>query len=292
MGKVWLEVALNGPWSTEMQAGMPVKVEDIIAEGIACAKSGAAIVHVHAYDVKTGQQKDDPGIYKAIIEGIHRKVDAIVYPTIPLAGSSNSPSLKSPAERYGAVETLGKEGLLEWAVVDPGTTTFARYDDINRDMEGFVYLNPENHIRRGLQLARLYGFHPAYACYEPAFVRLGAALAARFDGLPAPIYRFMFSDCFAFGFPPRKYGLEAYLKLLEETAPGMPWMIGGLGVDIGPLIAMTVSAGGHVRVGLEDAVFGTKLTNVQWVEEAVSCIVKAGGEPASASEVRADLKRL
>jgi 3-keto-5-aminohexanoate cleavage enzyme len=84
-----------------------------------------------------------------------------VYPTIPLAGSSNSPSLTSPKERYGAVERLGKEGLLEWAVVDPGTTTFARYDDIERDMEDFVYLNPEKHIRRRLQLARLFGFHPA-----------------------------------------------------------------------------------------------------------------------------------
>ena len=291
MGKVWLEVALNGPWSKEMQAGIPITVEKIIAEGIACAKSGAAIVHVHAYDVKTGLQKDDAGIYKSIIEGIRSKVDAIVYPTIPLAGSPNSPSSTSPAERYKAVATLGKEGLLEWAVVDPGTTTFARYDDIKRNIEGFVYLNPENHIREGLQLARLFGFRPAYACYEPAFVRLGAALAARFDGLPTPIYRFMFSDCFTFGFPPREYGLEAYTKLLEEAAPGMPWMIGGLGVDIRPLIAMTVSAGGHIRVGLEDAVFGTKLSNVQWVEETVSCIVNAGGEPASASEVRAALKR-
>lgn len=291
MGKVWLEVALNGPWSKEMQAGIPITVDEIIAEGVECAKSGAAIVHVHAYDLKTGRQKDDPEIYRSIIEGIRSRVDAIVYPSIPLAGSPNSPSLTSPEQRYAAVEKLGRQGLLEWAVVDPGSTSFARYDDIEQDMEGFAYLNPESHIRRGLQLARRFGFHPAYACYEPAFVRLGAALAARYDGLPAPIYRFMFSECFAFGFPPRAYGLEAYVKLLEEAAPGMPWMIGGLGVDILPLIAMTVSAGGHVRVGLEDAVFGTKRTNLQWVEEAVSSIVKAGGEPASADQVREALKR-
>ena len=61
MDKVWLEAGLNVPWSREMQPGMPIAVEEIIAEGIACVKSGAAIVHVHAYDVKTGRQKDDSG---------------------------------------------------------------------------------------------------------------------------------------------------------------------------------------------------------------------------------------
>jgi uncharacterized protein (DUF849 family) len=290
MRKVWLEVAVNGPWSREIQARMPITVEEIIADGIACAKSGAAIVHVHAYDGVTGRQKDDPEMYRSIIEGIRREVDAIVYPTIPVSGSPDVPTQLSPEDRYGAVERLAEAGLLEWAVVDPGTETFARYDVIEQDGEGFVYWNPEDHIRRGLTLAQRFGFHPSYACYEPSFVRLGAALAARFKRLPQPVYRFMFSDGFAFGFPPREYGLEAYLKLLDEMAPGVPWMVAGLGVDIRPLIPMAVSAGGHVRVGLEDAPFDTGLTNVQWVNEAVASITAAGGQPASANEVRSALR--
>jgi len=48
--KTWLEVALNGPWGKQMQPGIPVRVADIIEEGVACAREGAAIVHVHAYD--------------------------------------------------------------------------------------------------------------------------------------------------------------------------------------------------------------------------------------------------
>lgn len=48
--KTWLEVALNGPWSPQRQPGIPVCVKDIIEQGIACVKAGAAIVHVHAYD--------------------------------------------------------------------------------------------------------------------------------------------------------------------------------------------------------------------------------------------------
>jgi 3-keto-5-aminohexanoate cleavage enzyme len=48
--RTWLEVALNGPWGQGRQPGIPVRVADIVAEGIACAREGAAIVHVHAYD--------------------------------------------------------------------------------------------------------------------------------------------------------------------------------------------------------------------------------------------------
>ena len=48
--KVGSEVALNGPWSRALQPGLPDTVETIVAEGIACARAGACIVHVHAYD--------------------------------------------------------------------------------------------------------------------------------------------------------------------------------------------------------------------------------------------------
>jgi len=66
-------------------------------------------------------------------------------------------------------------------------------------------------------------------------------------------------------------------------------MVAGLGVDIRPLIAPAVARGGHVRVGLEDAPWGTPLTNRQWVEEAARLIRTNHGEPASAAEVRASL---
>lgn len=54
MPKVWIEAALNGPWTRAKQPGIPVAVEDIVADGIACAEAGAAIIHAHAYDVTTG----------------------------------------------------------------------------------------------------------------------------------------------------------------------------------------------------------------------------------------------
>ena len=62
----WLEVALNGPWSRGRQPLMPISVQAIVREGIACARAGAAIVHVHAYDERTGRQNDDVDLYVAM----------------------------------------------------------------------------------------------------------------------------------------------------------------------------------------------------------------------------------
>ena len=102
----------------------------------------------------------------------------------------------------------------------------------------------------------------------------------------------MFSDEFAWGFPPRQKYLDIHLDLLAETAPGAPWMIAGLGVDITPLIPHTVARGGHIRVGLEDALWGNPQTNEALVKDAVTRVRAAGGEPATKAEVRDALRAI
>jgi uncharacterized protein (DUF849 family) len=285
-GGTWLEVALNGPWARSLQPLMPITVAELVADGIACAKAGAAIVHVHAYDERTGRQRDDAETYRRIIEGIREREDVIVYPTLPLAGGPDTKAPLSPRERFAAVEALARLGLLEWSVVDPGSVNFAHRERLAAGEQGFVYLNPESHIRHGLALAARHGFHPSYAIYEPGFLRLGAALQRALPGTPAPIYRFMFSDDFAWGFPPERYALDAYRSLLGREAPAAPWMIAGLAVDIRPLIEAAVARGGHVRVGLEDAPFGSEMRNVRWVEAGERAISDAGGRVATVAEVR------
>lgn len=286
--KTWLEVALNGPWGRQRQPRIPVTVKDIVDEGVACVKAGAAIVHVHAYDEASGRQTESPEVYIRIIEGIRNQVDAIVYPTIPTTGLEGQAGGQSPRQRFAHVEELARLGLIEWAAVDPGSVNFSQYDDLREDRQGFVYLNSELEIRHGLAVARRYALHPSYAIYEPGFARLGATLHWR-ESCPAPVYRFMFTSGYTFSFPPEDYALTAYLKLLDQVAPGAQWMVAGLQVDILPLAARAVAEGGHVRVGLEDAVHGCGQSNVQLVEQAVEIISNCGGELAGAHDVRADL---
>jgi uncharacterized protein (DUF849 family) len=284
---VWIEAALNGPWSRARQPAMPITVAGLVADGIACARAGAAIIHLHAYDPATGLQNDDPDTYAAIIEGIRAAEDVIVYPTIPFLQSADAFQPGSAAARYAAVEALARRGLLEWAVVDPGSINLVTCAEAESGAPGALYLNPGAHIRQGLDLAAAHGFVPSYAIYEPGFLRLGARLARAVAGCKKPVYRFMFSDAFTFGFAPEPYALDAYLALLQHEAPDAPWMVAGLGVDIRPLIPHAVAAGGHIRVGLEDAPFGTATGNAAWVEDAVVRVQAAGGRPATAAEIRA-----
>jgi 3-keto-5-aminohexanoate cleavage enzyme len=281
MRKVWIEVALNGPWSRAHQPGIPDTVEAIIAEGVACAKAGACIVHVHAYD-GGGPQTFDWQVYARIIEGIRAFVDVPVYPSIPMGAGMTS------QERFAHVEALAVRGLLEFSVVDPGSVNFTTLSP--RREPAATYLNTEADIRHGLALALRHGFHPAYAIYEPGFTRAGAALA-RHARVKTPIYRFMFSETFAFGFPPETWALDAHLSLLNAEAPGAPWMIAGLGVDARALIPHAVALGGHLRVGLEDAPFGCASSNPVLVEDAVQRVREAGAEPATVEEMRAELAR-
>jgi 3-keto-5-aminohexanoate cleavage enzyme len=266
MSNVWLEVAINGPWSRDRQPRIPLAADEIVDEALVSADQGAAVVHFHAYDPKTGRQRDDYEIYAPIIERIRARADVICYPT---------------------VEKLLQAGLIEWSALDPGSTNIAHFSDIAEGKPGFIYANPESHIHYGLELAQRYAMTPSYAIYEPGFIRLGAALHRMHPGAPTPVYRLMFSDGIAFGFPATPWALDAYLRLLEREAHTAPWMVAGLGVDIEPLIDVTVERGGHVRVGLEDAPMGCASSNREIVERAVRRIESAGGRLAGPDSVRA-----
>jgi uncharacterized protein (DUF849 family) len=285
MRKVWIEVALNGAWSRRLQPGIPDSVEQIVAEGIACARAGASIVHTHAYEAG-GPQTFDWQVYARIIEGIRAQVDVPVYPSYPAASSDTDATA-----RFAHIEALAERGLLDFAVIDPGSVNFTTVTTTAGAKPAATYLNPEVHIRHALDFAARQGLHPAFAIYEPGFTRAGAALA-RAAKVKPPLYRFMFSERFAFGFPPRPYALAAHLALLDDSMPSAPWMIAGLYADVRPLIGETVAKGGHVRVGLEDAPLGSTMTNLQWVEDAVRLVRQAGGEPATGADMRQALAAL
>jgi 3-keto-5-aminohexanoate cleavage enzyme len=292
MRKVWIEAAINGGWSRAWQPGIPHTVETIVNEGIACAKAGATIIHAHACD-NDGQHTHDWQVYARIIQGIRAKVDVPVYPSYPAfnwTGSDDSP-FADPAARFAHVEALAARGLLDFAIIDPGCFNSSQTRARVEAEPAVIYMNPESHVRYALDFAKRHGLHIDYAIYEPGFTRAGAALA-RAAGVKTPIYRLMFCEALAAGFPPKPYALAAYHGLLQDEAPGAPWMIAAVNADLRPLFPDTIARGGHIRVGLEDAPFGTSATNLAMVEEAVRIVRKNGAEPASPAEMRQALAQL
>ena len=210
----------------------------------------------------------------------------ICYGTLPFAGDVDAREALSPEKRYAAVEKLASAGLIEWSVVDPGSTNISTRKDVASGKQGFVYSNPESHIRHGLDLCHRHKLTPSYAIYEPGFMRLGAALRRTVSDLSPPVYRLMFSDNFTFGFPPEEWALESYVRLLSIEEPDAQWMVAGLGVQIDPLVDFAVTHGGHIRVGLEDAPLGHAISNVDQVRAARARIERNGGTPATAAQVR------
>jgi len=279
----WLKVALNGPWSRAKQPGIPISADEIVEDAVACAGEGAAIVHFHAYDVATGRQRDAYEIYAPIIERIRARSDAICYPTLPLTASVGE---MTAARRFEAVERLAEAGLIEWTVLDTGTTHIVTLAQIAEGRDGFVYANADADMRRGMALATTHRLTPSFAIYEPGFLRTGAALARAHPAAPRPIYRFMFSEQFTFGLPPTEWALDAYLRLLQAEDAAAPWMIAGLGVELERLMPSAIEQGGHVRVGLEDAPLGCRSSNRTLVARAVAAIGDAGRTIASASTIR------
>ena len=288
--KTWLEVSLNGPWGRGKQPAIPVAVDEIVDEAVACAKAGAAIIHVHAYDETTGKAE---GRWRAVRPHHHGN---------PQPGGRDRLSDRPNRRRAGVsgrrrrrrsvsltLEYLAQGGLLEWAAVDPGSVNFAHYDDLREDKLGFVYLNPEEHIRYGLDLARQYRFHPAYAIYEPGFLRLGATLHWRCSS-PAPIYRFMFSSGLHVQLSARRLWPDRLSQAARSGRTRRAVDDRRARVDVLPMIPRVVMEGGHVRVGLEDAPFGSERSNLQWVEAAAKAIDNSGGELATATDVRAVLQ--
>ena len=254
------------------------------------ARAGAAIIHTHAYD-GGGPQTFDWQIYARIIEGIRAQVDVAVYPSYPPIQTTDidgAVHFAAAAVRFAHIEALAARGLLEFAVIDPGSVNFTQVATTSDARPAGTYMNPESHVRRALDFAARHGLHPAFPIYEPGFARAGAALA-RVAGVKTPIYRFMFCETFAIGFPPKPYALAAHLALLREQPGPAHWMVAGVCADIRHLIGEAVAQGGHIRVGLEDAPLGTATSNLAMVEEAVRMVRDCGGEPASTTDMRCAL---
>lgn len=282
---MWLEVALNGAWTRGRQPGMPVTRAQIVEEAVACAEAGAAIVHVHAYDEDSGAPREAYEIYAPIFEDIRSRTDVICYPTVPM-GPRPSAGPEEARARYDVVERLARDGLIEWSVVDPGSVNLATVAELQAGADGFLYANSASDVRAGLALCREHRLVPSYAVYEPGFLRAGAVLHDAVPGVPRPVYRFMFSTGFTFGFPPTEWALDTFLRMLGAADPGSPWMVAGLGVELDRLWGAALALGGHLRVGLEDAPLGCPASNAELVLAAARAVQTAGRRLASAPEIR------
>ena len=127
MHKVWIEVALNGAWSCRLQPGIPDTVEAIVAEGIACARAGACD-RAHARLPRTAST---PSTGRSMPASSRASAPRSTCRSIRPIRRSTTPACDG-RQRFAHVEALAERGLLEFAVVDPGSVNFTTRDHHGR----------------------------------------------------------------------------------------------------------------------------------------------------------------
>jgi 3-keto-5-aminohexanoate cleavage enzyme len=279
---VIIEAAINGATPKTVNPNVPTTEDEIVADALACFEAGAAIVHQHIANFNLSGE-DAAEVYL----GIWRRVlaerpDALWYPTI---------NLGTPDQWYDHLPSLAESGLLRMGVSDPGSLNMGIAVD-GLPAGSFVYTNTFDDVAHQLQLCRTHQLGPSLAIYEPGFLR--TVLAYHDSGrLPAGSFlKLYFSSArglsgTAFGLPPSRTALAAYVELLAGT--DLLWAASAVGDDLvrSDLCRAALDAGGHLHVGLEFYAGDRTPTNVELVAEAVEAATTAGREVATSAQAAA-----
>jgi uncharacterized protein (DUF849 family) len=263
---------------------VPVTPEQIAESGIAAARAGATIVHVHVRDPETGAGSRDVALYREVVERIRAAdVDVIINTTAGMGGDlvldPHEPTrflegtdLVSGVDRLPHVEELRPD----ICTLDCGSLNFG---------EGsMVYVSTPDMLREGARRIQALGVRVEMEIFDTGHLWFANQLVT--EGLvDAPA---MYQLCM--GIP---YGAPADPVLLtamvQQLPPDAVWASFALGAMQMPWVAQSVLLGGHVRVGLEDNLYlsrGVKATNAQLVERARTIVEAMGAKVATPHEGR------
>jgi 3-keto-5-aminohexanoate cleavage enzyme len=270
-----IEVAINELASKRDNPNVPYSLDEVVDDAVACARAGAAIVHFHARDAVTGEQRwFDTPFYREAFARIRAECDALLYPTQPGSGMDRCPH----------VLELADEGL-ELATVD----IFSHHSN------AFEGDNPDPNLAVMAAL-RARGVVFSMGVREVGHIRKLRRYQER-GLLDDDLHLKIFLDEEFVGPSPDARGL---LMFLDHLAPGQHchWFTTLYrGRPDGQLFRrlnmLAAAMGGHIRTGLGDMPIldgkGT-YTNVAMVEMAVELAHAAGRSVATAHDTRALLR--
>ncbi|MEQ1612786.1 MAG: 3-keto-5-aminohexanoate cleavage protein [Hyphomicrobiaceae bacterium] len=282
--KTVITCALTGGFDTaDKSPAVPVSPEQIANSALGAAEAGAAVVHIHVRDPKTGKASMAQELYEETVERIRAKNKSLIInlttgaggrfipgaddPQKPAAGTT----LTTPAIRMRHIEKIKPE----ICTLDCGSLNFGPH----------VFINTPGHLADMAARAKAAGTKPEIEVFEMGHIELGKKLVA--DGLiPTPP---LFQICLgiSYGAPATP---ETMLAMRNNLPAGAIWSAFGIGRTQFPLVAQTVLFGGHVRVGLEDNLYISKgrlaASNAELVARAVEIIRLIGGDIASPAEAR------
>ena len=282
---VVVSCAVTGAGDTvDKHPAIPVTPEQIANSAIEAADAGAAIVHLHVRDPKTGKGSRDINLFKETVELVRnsgRNVlinltagmggDLVVddeNPEVPAEGTD----LISAEERMAHVELLRPD----IASLDCGT--------INFDNSNYVYIQTPNMLRAMAARYAEIGVKPEMEVFDLGHLRFANQMVS--EGLikGPPMYQV------CLGIP---WGAGADSATMTAMVGQLPrdafWSGFGISRTQMPMAAQAMLLGGNVRVGLEDNLYlerGVPASNATLVEKVVRIIRDLGGQVCDADQTR------
>ena len=252
----------------EQTPHVPYTPGEIADECARCREAGAVMVHVHGRR-DDGTPTQDRETFKAILEGVRERCDALVQ------FSTGGAVWMSVAERIDAVDLRP-----DMATLTTGTVNFG--DD--------VFMNSLPMIREIATALASHGVRPEIEVFEVGMV--DTALRLLREGLLEGPLHFDF----VLGVPGAMGGRRENLEFLVSMIPeGSTWSVAGVGRHELPLARAAIEMGGHVRVGLEDNIYLSKGVLAKGSYELVEVVAGYAaelGRPLATPEQAAQILRL
>jgi 3-keto-5-aminohexanoate cleavage enzyme len=262
-----ITVAPTGAETAKADApSLPVTLEELVRTARACADIGASVVHVHIRDADA-KPTLDLGLLRDTVTALREQTDLVVQ--VSTGGAVTDPE----EDRLRALESDPDAASCTMGTVNFGTDVF-----LNR-WEFIVELHRRMRDREIV---------PEYEIFDLGQL---ATLHRLLDKHDAPYGGHVHCDL-VMGVPGGMPGTVAALAAAVQALPqGATFSATGVGRSTIPVMLASLSAGGHLRVGMEDTLtYGPGepvRDNAQLVARAAGLSKIAQRPPAPVEEVRA-----
>jgi uncharacterized protein (DUF849 family) len=282
--KVIITCAVTGNLTTPEQTPfLPITPLQIADACLGAADAGAAIVHIHVRDPKTGRPSMALEYYQEVVERIRASNPALILNLTTGPGGRFVPSVADPKVAAEGTTLMVPEKRVEHiAALRPEICTL----DLNTmNSGGQVVINTPANVRRMAKVISDAGVKPEIELFDSGDVALMHDLLR--DGtLQGPALCSVVMGV-RYGFQP---GPDTVLYTRGLLPADAQFTAVGIGRSAFPSVAQSYLAGGHVRVGLEDAVYLSHgrfaESNAEMVAKARRIVEDLGGEIASFEEAR------
>jgi uncharacterized protein (DUF849 family) len=296
--RVMITCAVTGAIHTpSMSPYLPITADEIAEAAIGAHAAGAALVHVHARDPKTGKPDQSPDAFAPFLKVIKQRCDAVINittggsPTMGIAErlqpcahfAPEVASLNMGSMNFGLYPMLPRYPTFkfDWEKPYLADSDDRIFKNTFKDIEGILTSCAKNNTRFEIE------------CYDIGHLYTLRHFADR--GLVKPPYFVQSVFGILGGIGPHPEDV-AHMKRTADRLFGTDyvWSVLGAGRNQLPIAAQAIAMGGNARVGLEDSLWlgpgQLAKTNAEQVHAVRKIIEGLGLQVASSEEARETLQ--